>query len=40
MMPIMQKQMQAMNARVQQEVAQMMRDYKPAARSKPEEIKN
>lgn len=40
MMPLMQKQMDAMNARMRQEVAQMMKDYKPAAKSKSEEIKN
>lgn len=40
MMPLMRKQMDAMNARVQQEVAQMMKDYKPAAKPKAEEIKN
>ena len=40
MMPLMQKQMDAINARVQQEVAQMMKDYKPAAKPKSEEIKN
>ena len=40
MMPLMQKQMNAMKARVQQEVAQMMKDYKPAQKPKSEEIKN
>ena len=40
MMPLMRKQMEAMNARVQQEVAQMMKDYKPAQKLKSEEIKN
>lgn len=40
MMPLMKKQMDAMNARVQQEVAQMMKDYKPAQKPKSEEIKN
>jgi hypothetical protein len=29
-----------MNARVQQEVAQMMKDFKPAPKPKSEEIKN
>jgi uncharacterized protein len=40
MMPLMKKQMDAMNARMQQEVAEMMKDYKPAQKTKPEEIKN
>ena len=40
MMPLLQKQMDAMNARMQQEVAQMMKDYKPAAKPKSEGIKN
>ncbi|HKW34056.1 MAG TPA: DUF2059 domain-containing protein [Candidatus Acidoferrum sp.] len=40
MMPLMQKQMNTMNSRVQQEVAQMMKDYKPAQKPKSEEIKN
>lgn len=40
MMPLVQKQMDAMNARMQQEVAQMMKDYKPASKPKSEEIKN
>lgn len=40
MMPLIQKQMDAMNARMQQEVAQMMKDYKPAQKPKSEEIKN
>lgn len=40
MMPLLQKQMDAMNARVQQEVAQMMKDFKPAPKPKSEVIKN
>jgi uncharacterized protein len=40
MMPLMKKQMDAMNARMQQEVAEMMKDYKPAQKTMPEEIKN
>lgn len=40
MMPLIQKQMDAMNARMRQEVAQMMKDYKPAPKPKSEEIKN
>lgn len=40
MMPLLQKQMDAMNTRMQQEVAQMMKDYKPAQKTKSEEIKN
>jgi len=40
MMPLMQKQMDSMNARMKQEVAQMMKDYKPASKPKSEEIKN
>lgn len=40
MMPLMQKHMEAMKARAQQEVAQMMKDYKPGPKPKPEETKN
>jgi len=40
MMPLLQRQMDAMNARVRQEVAQMMKDFKPAPKPKSEEIKN
>ena len=40
MMPLMRKQMEAMNARVQQEVAQMLKDSKPGSKPKSEEIKN
>ena len=40
MMPLMQKQMDTMKARVQQEVAQMLKDYKAPQKQKPEEIKN
>lgn len=40
MMPLMQKHLDVMKQRMQQEVAQMMKDYKPAAKPKSEEIKN
>lgn len=40
MMPLLQKQIDAMDARMHQEVAQMMKDYKPRPKPKAEEIKN
>ena len=40
MMPLMQKHLDAMKERMQQEVAQMMKDYKPGPKPKSEEIKN
>lgn len=40
MMPLLQKHIEAMKARAQEEVAQMMKDYKPAPKPKSEEIKN
>lgn len=39
-MPLMQKQMEAMQTRIQQELAQTLKDYKAPAKRKPEEIKN
>lgn len=40
MMPLRQKQMDAMNARVQQEVSQMLKDSKVPPKPKSEEIQN